>query len=85
MSGRRDSVSVVYIRLPAWLFVVPLALRSRDDVWVGAPNGLAFSCRERAAQDDAKKATISRAKRSAATPGWAARLAWLQPWLEHKL
>ena len=36
-------MSVLYIRLPAWLFVVPLALRSRDDVRVGAPNGLPFS------------------------------------------
>src|SRR5690349_18025745 len=36
------------------------------------PNGLAFSCRERAAQDHVQKATISRAKRSAAMPGWAA-------------
>src|SRR5262245_18665108 len=36
------------------------------------PNGLAFSCRERTAQDHAKKAPISCAKRSAVTPGWAA-------------
>jgi len=34
------------------------------------PNGLAFSCRERTAQDHAKKAPISRAKRSAATAGY---------------
>jgi hypothetical protein len=33
------------------------------------PNGLAFSCRERAAQDHLKKAAISRAKRSTAMPG----------------
>jgi len=39
---------------------------------VKRPNGLAFSCRERAAQDHIKKATISRAKRSTAMPGWAA-------------
>src|SRR5262245_53211037 len=32
----------------------------------GRPNGLAFSCRERAARDDFKKATISRTKRSTA-------------------
>jgi hypothetical protein len=32
------------------------------------PNGLAFSCGERAAQDDFKKARILRAKRSTATP-----------------
>jgi hypothetical protein len=31
---------------------------------------LAFSCRERAAQDGFKIATISRAKRSTATPGY---------------
>ncbi len=36
------------------------------------PNGLAFSCGERAAWEHVKKATISRAKRSAAMPGWAA-------------
>jgi hypothetical protein len=36
------------------------------------PNGLPFSCRERAAQQGIKKATISRAKRSAGTAGWAA-------------
>jgi hypothetical protein len=36
------------------------------------PNGLAFSCRERAAQDAFKKPAILRAKRSTATPGWAA-------------
>jgi hypothetical protein len=35
-------------------------------------NGLAFSCREHAAQNDPKKARISRAKRSAAMPGWTA-------------
>jgi hypothetical protein len=35
------------------------------------PNGLAFSCRECAARDNPKKPTISRAKRSAAMPGWA--------------
>jgi hypothetical protein len=40
--------------------------------WRKPPNGLAFSRRERAAQDDLKKPTISRAQRSAATPGWAA-------------
>ena len=36
------------------------------------PNGLAFSCRKRTAQDHIKKATISRAKRSTATPCSAA-------------
>jgi len=40
------------------------------------PNGLAFSCRERTAQDHAKKAPLSCAKRSAATPGWAAAVQW---------
>ena len=35
------------------------------------PNGLAFSCRERAGKT-VKIRTISRAKRSAAMPGWAA-------------
>jgi hypothetical protein len=35
------------------------------------PNGLAFSCRERAGEAF-KMPTISRAKRSAAMPGWAA-------------
>jgi hypothetical protein len=34
------------------------------------PNGLAFSCRERAGTSF-QKGTISRAKRSTATPGWA--------------
>jgi hypothetical protein len=38
------------------------------------PNGLAFSCRERTARDHVQKATISRAKRSAAMPGWAVAL-----------
>ena len=37
------------------------------------PNGLAFSCRERAAQDGFKKGPISRAKRSAATTITAGR------------
>ncbi len=36
------------------------------------PNGLALSCRERAAHNHVKIATISRAQRSAAMPGWAA-------------
>jgi len=36
------------------------------------PNGLRISRRERAAQDRVKKPPISRAKRSAALPGWAA-------------
>ena len=40
------------------------------------PNGLAFSCRERTAQDHAKKAPIACAKRSAANPGWAAAVQW---------
>jgi len=35
--------------------------------FIKPPNGLAFSCRERAAQDYIKKPTISRAKRSTAT------------------
>jgi hypothetical protein len=39
------------------------------------PNGLAFSCRERAAQGEFKIRTISRAKRSTAMPCWATRLA----------
>ena len=39
------------------------------------PNGVAFSCRERAASNHVKKPTISRAQRSTATPGWAARRA----------
>src|SRR6266540_1043127 len=47
----------------------------RQRIWYGCewlpPNGLAFSCRERAAQDHVKIAPISRAKRSAAMPGWA--------------
>src|SRR3954469_4765541 len=37
------------------------------------PNGLAFSCRERMIPP-LKMPTISRAKRSAAMPGWAAAL-----------
>jgi len=40
-------------------------------VQLGRPNGLAFSCRERAAQGEFKNRTISRAKRSAAMPCWA--------------
>jgi len=36
-----------------------------------------FSRRERAAQSDLKKGTISRAKRSAATAGWAEARLWL--------
>src|SRR5438045_2501549 len=51
---------------------VPI-LRSR----MRRPNGLAFSCRERATQDVLKKGTISRAQRSAALPGWAGGLALL--------
>jgi hypothetical protein len=42
-------------------------------MWSGTashpPNGLPFSCRKRAAPDHVQKATISRAKRSAATAG----------------
>ncbi len=37
------------------------------------PNGLAFSCRERAGRS-CEKRTISRAKRSTAMPGWAATM-----------
>ena len=40
------------------------------------PNGLAFSCRERAAQNGVKKPTILRAKRSTATPCWVAARLW---------
>jgi len=45
------------------------------------PNGLVFSCRERAAQNDFKKARISRAKRSTATPCSAAcrSACWVEP------
>jgi hypothetical protein len=37
------------------------------------PNGLAFSCRERAGKGS-QKPTIARAQRSAAMPGWAGAL-----------
>jgi hypothetical protein len=37
------------------------------------PNGLVFSCRERAAAERIKNPTISRAKRSAGTPKTARR------------
>jgi hypothetical protein len=40
------------------------------------PNGLAFSCGERAAPESIKIGTISRAKRSAAMPGWTATSAY---------
>ena len=39
------------------------------------PNGLAFSCRERAAQTSIKKRATLRAKRSTATPCWTHTLA----------
>jgi hypothetical protein len=52
--------------------VISLAYKSACTVLMRKrPNGLAFSCRERAAQDDFKKGPISRAKRSTATPCWA--------------
>ena len=46
--------------------------RSRGWVTLRPPNGLAFSCRERAAQASLKKGAILRAKRSTATPCWTA-------------
>src|SRR4051794_30549037 len=46
--------------------------KALSSLLVSAPNGLAFSCGERAALDHIKTGTISRAKRSAAMPGSAA-------------
>jgi hypothetical protein len=50
----------------------------RDSALMLRPNGLPFSCRERAALS-VKMRTISCAKRSAGTAGWAARLGSLPP------
>jgi len=68
------------IGLAVWLNWTGELARARLKVGIGLderrPNGLAFSCRERAAQGGFKKGTISRAKRSTAMPCWTAALVW---------